>query len=148
MSARAAIWAKLERDIAAADEQHPPRRVLKLKEVVAGGHQLRTGNAERARLHTRGDDDVAAAQFVALNRDAISINKACGAVEGGDALLGKALLALLGTGSVKLRLCACRPGQSICSPSGATPRPCMRRAASTISGPRLSIFLGSQPRRA
>src|SRR6266487_2995643 len=53
-----------------------------------------------------------------------------------------------GTGSVKVRLNRISVGQSIARPSGRTPFPARRRAASTAAAASTRTFFGSQPRSA
>ncbi len=50
--------AELERDDAAADEDHARRQLAFAQHLVGGDHQLGAGNRQRPRLGAGGDDDV------------------------------------------------------------------------------------------
>jgi hypothetical protein len=83
---------ELERNIAAADQQHTLREMLEVEELVAGHGVLAAGEGKPDRLRAGGDHDMARAQAVVANRDCGLVEEARGAFECGDAGLGETLL--------------------------------------------------------
>jgi hypothetical protein len=83
-----------ERDIAAADQQHGLRQEVEVQEVIAGNDVLGTGQGKRRRLRPGRDHDMARMQALVADRDRGLVDEACGALERGDAGLGKGLLAI------------------------------------------------------
>jgi hypothetical protein len=85
---------ELERDVAAADQQHALRQAVEVEELIAGHDVLGAGQGKRHWPRPGRDHDVARAQALIADRDRGRVDEACGALERGDAGLGEGLLAI------------------------------------------------------
>jgi hypothetical protein len=137
---------ELERDVSAADEQDAVRQIVELEKAVARGDVLGAGDRQRHRLRTARDHEVLRLQTLAADLEGVVRDEARGASIRSDAVVGEALLFFvrhrIGVGALKAH--QARPVDA--EAGSAMPLPCIRRAASTTSAPRLRIFFGSQPR--
>ncbi len=73
---------ELKRDVTSADEDDPPGKRFKIEEVVARGHEVRTGDVQGAGVRTGGDRDVPGREGVAADRDPVLPGKPGGTVIG------------------------------------------------------------------
>jgi hypothetical protein len=83
---------EFERDVAAADEQQPPRQLVEFEEAVARSDVLGALDRQRHGLGAARDHDVACLEALAADLDGVFRDEARGASVSRDALVGEGLL--------------------------------------------------------